>query len=87
MAGHETDHGPISCTDALRFLQEFLDGETEGVTHEHVKAHFDVCEECYPHLQLQAAFRAVLQRACGGPCAPPELKARLLEALEKAQRE
>jgi len=81
MTEHDGTREMISCQDALRFLYEFLDGELEGASSAQVRAHFDVCQRCYPHLQLEASFRAALQRACGGPCAPEELKTRLLAAL------
>lgn len=77
----------ISCQDALRFLYEFLDGEMEGAPADQVRDHFDVCQRCYPHLRLEASFRAALQRACGGPCAPPDLKARLVSALAEAAKD
>ena len=85
-----TDNGNremISCQEALRFLYEFLDGELDGAPREQVQAHFDVCQRCYPHLQLEASFRAALQRACGGQCAPPELKSRLMAALTDAEKD
>lgn len=75
----------ISCADALRFLQEFVDGELEATSRQQVEAHFEACQRCYPHLRLEESFRAALQRACVGPCAPPEIKARLLEALAQAK--
>jgi len=74
----------ISCKEALRFLYEFLDGELEDAPGDQVRAHFDVCQRCYPHLRLESSFRAVVQRACCGPSAPPELKSRLLAALAEA---
>lgn len=84
MAGDDRNQDMISCQEALRFLYEFLDGELEGAPSDQVRAHFDVCQRCYPHLKLETSFRAALQRACGGPCAPPELKSRLLSALAEA---
>jgi anti-sigma factor (TIGR02949 family) len=75
------NHEMISCKEALRFLSEFLDGELEDAPKAQVEAHFEVCQRCYPHLKLESSFRAALQRACGGPCAPPELKSRLMAAL------
>lgn len=86
MADHDGSHGMISCREALRFLHEFLDGELEGAPSEQVRAHFEACRRCYPHLQLEASFRAALRRACGGPCAPPELEARLRAALAEAEK-
>ena len=46
----------ISCEDALHRIHEFIDGELEDVSSEQVKAHFDVCGRCYPHLQLEESF-------------------------------
>jgi mycothiol system anti-sigma-R factor len=74
----------ISCHDALSLVYEFLDGELEEVSHERVKAHFDVCQRCYPHLKLEGAFRAALQKATGSETAPPELRARIGELLSEA---
>jgi len=84
MADHDENQGAITCKEAVRFLYEFLDGELDDAPAEQLKAHFDVCQRCYPHLKLEASFRAAVQRACGGPCAPPELKSRLMAALAEA---
>jgi len=71
----------------VRFnLYEFLDGELEGAPSERVRAHFEVCQRCYPHLQLETSFRAAVQRACGGASAPPELRSRLIAALAEAEK-
>ena len=77
----------ISCEQALTFIQEFLDGELEGVTHEKVEAHFDVCGRCYPHLQLEESFRTAVRRAAEGQEAPRELKDRVLHLLSGAADE
>ena len=50
---------------ALALVHEFIDGELEQVPHASVKAHFDVCQKCYPHLRLEGAFRDAVQRAYG----------------------
>lgn len=74
----------ISCHDALRLVHEYIDGELEGVSEARVKAHFDVCQRCYPHLHLENAFREALRRGAGTETAPPELRSRLVELLAKA---
>lgn len=71
----------ISCQDALKLIYEFLDGELDHVPEEEVRAHFDVCQRCFPHLRLEEAFRAAVKRACRGECAPPELRSRVAELL------
>lgn len=74
----------ITCREAVAALYEFLDGELGPVSHEEVKAHFDVCQRCYPHLRLEEAFRAALRRACGGGAAPQALRDRLERMLSEA---
>jgi len=74
----------ITCREAVAALYEFLDGELGPVSHEEVKAHFDVCQRCYPHLRLEEAFRAALQRACAGAAAPETLRDRLKAMLSEA---
>jgi mycothiol system anti-sigma-R factor len=76
----------ISCREALSVVYEFLDGELEDAAHERVKAHFDVCGRCYPHLKLEESFRAALRNAAVGASAPPELKARIGELLSRTDR-
>jgi anti-sigma factor (TIGR02949 family) len=74
----------ISCEDALKLIHEFIDGELEDVSSEQVKAHFDVCGRCYPHLQLEESFRVAVRRAAEGERASPELKSRLMDVLAEA---
>lgn len=71
----------ISCEDALNVLYEFLDGELEDASSQRVQAHFDVCSRCYPNLRFEESFRDAVQRASRGATAPPELRARLMEAI------
>ena len=74
----------ISCHDALRLVHEYLDGELDAVPEAEVKAHFDMCQKCYPHLHLESAFRDAVRRAARVESAPPELKARLAQLLAEA---
>lgn len=71
----------ISCEEALSVVYEYLDGELSGLSHERVKAHFDVCARCYPTLRLEEAFRAAVRRAARGEKAPPELRQQVLDLL------
>jgi anti-sigma factor (TIGR02949 family) len=77
----------ISCEDALSLIHEFIDGELGDVSGEQVKAHFDVCKRCYPHLHLEESFRAAIHRAAARETASPELKTRLMAVLAEAGAE
>lgn len=77
----------ISCHDALVLVHEFLDGELEDVPEQRVKAHFDMCQQCYPHLHLETAFRDAVRRAASGENAPAKLRARLIDLIAEADSE
>jgi mycothiol system anti-sigma-R factor len=65
-------------------VHDFLDGELKGVTPAEVKAHFEICQGCYPHLRLERAFREAMQRACARQTAPPELRDKVERLLSEA---
>ena len=71
----------ISCEDALSLVHDFLDGELDSVPASRVKAHFDVCQRCYPHRHLESTFRDALRRAAGAPAAPDGLRDRLTSMI------
>ncbi len=71
----------ISCKEAVTRLQEFVDGELTGLTHEQVEAHFEVCTRCYPHLKMEQAFRQKVQTALSQPEVPGDLRDRVLQLL------
>ena len=76
------ERGMISCMDALTVINDFLDGELDDLSEDQVRAHFDVCKRCYPHLKLEESFRDALRRAAESrEGAPPELRARILDVL------
>lgn len=71
----------ISCGEAIAVVQEFLDGQLEGVSAQQVREHFEVCSRCYPHLSFERSFREALARASRGEVAPPELKQKVVDLL------
>jgi anti-sigma factor (TIGR02949 family) len=75
----------ISCEEALAALYEYLDGELVGVSHDRVKAHFDVCAKCFPKLRVEEAFRQAVRKATRGEETPPDLRDRLKDVLAKAR--
>ena len=77
----------ISCEDALRLVHDFLDGELGDVPADQVRRHFEVCGQCYPHLQLETAYRDAVRRAAAGEEAPDTLKDRVSQLLAEARAE
>ena len=74
----------ITCEEALAVIHDFLDGELVDVSQKQVKAHFDVCQRCYPHLHLEEAFREAIRRAAAQEQAPAGLEAKVIELLAEA---
>jgi len=72
---------PISCMEALERLQEYLDGELNGVSHEEVAHHFSMCQRCYPHLQLEERFKELLHRSQEDEVCPDRVRSQVLELL------
>jgi anti-sigma factor (TIGR02949 family) len=81
--GEAHPDGPrsISCPEALERIQEYLDGELEGVPREEVAYHFSVCQQCYPHLRLEEQFRELLHRNRERETCPEHLRAQVLALL------
>jgi anti-sigma factor (TIGR02949 family) len=73
----------ISCQEAVRLLYEYLDGELKDLPEEEVRAHFDACQRCFPHLKLEAAFRDAVRRASCSECAPAELRDKLASLISE----
>ena len=71
----------LSCMEAMAKVQEYLDGELDGVSHGEMAHHFDVCQRCYPHLRLEERFREVLHRSQAGESCPEALKEQVLQLL------
>jgi anti-sigma factor (TIGR02949 family) len=73
----------ISCQEALRLVNEFIDGELENVPSAEVERHFEMCQRCYPHLRLERCFRNAIRRACAKEKAPAELRERVLNIVSR----
>lgn len=74
----------ISCEEALRFVQEYLDGELEDAVEAQVRAHFEKCQRCYPQLQLERVYRDALRRANGSVQAPTGLRDAVAKLISEA---
>lgn len=48
------------CSETLRELELFLDGELSGEQFDHVRSHLDGCIECYHAFDFQAELKQVI---------------------------
>jgi anti-sigma factor (TIGR02949 family) len=75
----------ISCEEALSLVHDFLDGELDSVPASRVKAHFDVCQRCYPHLHLERVFREAMRSAAAGESIPADLRGKVAMLIAEAE--
>ena len=54
--GATSDGGAIGCQEALGRVYEFLDGELDADWNERVRAHVEICRECYPYFSFERVF-------------------------------
>lgn len=82
---HEDEQ--ITCREALRVVQEFIDGELEAGSETRIRQHFDMCRRCYPHLGFERAFRDAIRRATADEAAPERLRDRVAALIAEAESE
>jgi anti-sigma factor (TIGR02949 family) len=77
----------LSCREAIEQLWAFLDGELPDNDADRVHDHLKACAACYPHYDLQRAFRAFLKTHSNSE-APQGLRRRIfLRLLEEESGE
>jgi anti-sigma factor (TIGR02949 family) len=77
----------IPCEEALKVVQEYLDGELDESLGQSVRKHFDICGRCYPHLDFEKAYRDAVCRAVQGETAPSALKAKVAALIAEVDAE
>ena len=55
-SGGDPGGAMIGCEEALRKVYEYLDGELDAEWGERVRAHVEICRECYPHFNFERVF-------------------------------
>ena len=80
------DHGvtaPMTCTEAVLLLWDYLDGELDDVRREHVRVHLAECGHCRDQYTFEGAFLQAVDRMIDEPLDISALRARIVEALEE----
>ena len=70
------------CTETLRELEAFLDGEMADLELVDVRAHLEGCADCLQAFDFHAELKIVIARKCGTDEMPPGLLARLEECCQ-----
>ena len=80
---HEDCPGvPYECAGALARFEELLDGQMTAAKAARIRGLFDECQPCLAAYDVQIKLHVELTAQCH-EAAPPELKNRIGEALER----
>lgn len=74
----------MPCAESMR-VQAYFDGEVDAVTAADIERHVEHCDECRSLLHDLEEMRNELRRDVTYVRTPPELRARVLRALDKGQ--
>jgi anti-sigma factor RsiW len=72
----------VRCAESLR-VQAYFDGEIDAVSAADIERHTEHCAECRALLQDLAQMRTALRRDLPYARTPPELRARIMRALDQ----
>jgi len=66
-----------SCGDVLSHVFEFLDHETDDSRRAVIAEHLEDCTSCLREFGIEAEFKALVRRRCGGDATPTGLRERI----------
>ena len=70
------------CTETLRELELYLDGEMSAASLASIRAHLEECEQCFEAFDFHAELKAVIARKCHADPLPRGLLARIEECFK-----
>jgi mycothiol system anti-sigma-R factor len=82
------DAAPMTCSEVLERIYEFLDGELTPEVEQQIRSHLAGCKRCYPEFEHERVFLRFLEKRALIEKAPPSLRRRIFRALvdEEAAR-
>jgi anti-sigma factor (TIGR02949 family) len=72
----------VQCAESLR-VQAYFDGEVDAVSAAEIERHAEHCNECRALLLDLETMRAALRRGVSYAAAPPELRSKIMDALDQ----
>ena len=76
-----------SCDDVLSHVFEFLDHETDDARRQLIAEHLEDCSSCLREFGIEAEFKALVRRRCGGDAPPAGLRERIKVHLTRVSFE
>lgn len=76
--------GRCTCDEALRRLEDYLDGELASHALRMVHEHLDTCASCTAQFQFEASLLKGIRQRLQRPDLPPDLVSRIRRMLDEA---
>jgi mycothiol system anti-sigma-R factor len=80
-------HHDVDCTEVIRQVYLYLDGEIDDSHRTEVRGHLDDCGPCLREFGIEQEVKALVARCCGSDAAPEELKQRIRVKLAEVRVE
>jgi mycothiol system anti-sigma-R factor len=80
-AGEASATAELDCTETVRRLYDFLDGELTEERRQTIRTHLDRCAPCEDVFQFEAELRRVIADRCKDRV-PDQLRRRIAEAID-----
>lgn len=74
----------MRCADVQKLVHPYLDGEFEDSELDPLERHLTQCDACRKLVAFEQAFKTNLRARLRRPTAPPELRDRVVAALDRA---
>jgi mycothiol system anti-sigma-R factor len=81
------DPHDVDCSEVIRKVYLYLDGEIDDAARSDVREHLDECGPCLREYGIEQEVKALVARCCGNDTAPDDLKERLRVKLAEVRVE
>lgn len=81
--GGGTPH--CSCSDALSYVYNYLDGEVDDVRRAEIAGHLDACGRCREQFTTEQVVKSLVQRCCHAEQAPETLRVRIVARISEVR--
>jgi mycothiol system anti-sigma-R factor len=81
------DPHDVVCTEVIRQVYLYLDGEIDESSRTEVRTHLDECGPCLRQFGIEQEVKALVARCCGSDVAPEGMKDRLRAKLAEVRIE
>jgi mycothiol system anti-sigma-R factor len=81
------DPPDVDCSEVIRQVYLYLDGEIDDSGRTEVRTHLDECGPCLRQFGIEQEVKALVARCCGSDVAPDGMKERLRAKLAEVRIE